>query len=433
MLERRARGERHVTTTMTNLILRNAHLHDARTIDIAIESSKITAIGPNLPQTATQELNIGGRLTLPAFVNGQLHACKSFWRRLLHTLPDEIQRLSPFEAAAYVKKLYTSDDVFNRVDEVMRLAIQNGTCAIRLFGDVDEASGLNAVEGLLRIREKYASLMTVQVVAFPQDGVLNDATQSLMQQAIEMGADVVGGIPWIEPNPAAQQAHTQMCFDLAQQFNRDLHFVCDDVADPNCRSLEAVAREAIERGWHGRVSATQCAALSFYSDDYANKVIELLKAAKISIFSNSHVSLIATEFDENQHPWPRSMTRVRQLLEAGVPVACGQDDIDNWFYPFGRNDMVEVAQFMAHNGRFAWHGEVNAVLPLVTTTPAQVLGMDNYGLQVGAEANLVVLDTPDWHGAIQFQPDKRFVILKGKVVAETEHKTTLNLNIKPVD
>ena len=402
-----------------DLILRKACLMSGRLVDIGVEAGKITVVAPNLPQVSEMELAVDGRLTLPAFVNGQLHACKSFWRRLLHTLPDEIQSLPPFEAAAHVKALYTADDVFQRVDEVMRLAVQNGTCAIRLFADVDEASGLNALEGLLQIREKYGPLMSVQVVAFPQDGVLNEATQTLMRQALEKGADVVGGIPWIEPNEAAQQAHTEMCFGLAQEFDRDLHFVCDDVADPQSRSLAGVARQTVATGFEGRVSATQCAALSFYPDDYAAEVIQLLKQADITIFSNSHVSLIATEFEESQHPWPRSVTRIRQLLEAGVPVASGQDDIDNWFYPFGRNDMLEVAQFMAHNGRFAWNNEVNQVLPMITTTPANVMNIENYGLHEGAEANLVVLEADDWHSAIQFQPDKRYVILRGKLVAET--------------
>jgi cytosine deaminase len=153
-------------------------------------------------------------------------------------------------------------------------------------------------------------------------------------------------------------------------------------------------------------------------------VIVLLKTAGITIFSNSHVSLIATEFPPRQ-PWPRSLTRVRELLDAGVPVACGQDDIDNWFYPFGRNDLLEVAHFMAHNGQFAWNGEVNQVLPMVTTTPAQVMKVPNYGLHVGAEANILVLDAPDWHRALQFQVDKRFVILRGKLVAETQRQSSL--------
>ena len=411
---------------MLELVLRKARLMGGKVADIGVDDGKIVAIRPNITQKGQRELDTNGRLTLPAFINGQLHACKSFWRRLLKTLPDDIQQLPPFEAAAHVKPLYTKEDVFARVDEVMQLAIQNGTCAIRLFADVDEMSGLNALDGILAIREQYAPLMAVQVVAFPQDGVLNEATQTLMQQAMVRGADVVGGIPWIEPTEAAQRAHVEMCFALAQEFECDLHFVCDDVADPSSRTLEMVARQTLASGWQGRVCATQCAALSFYDDEYAAEVIGLVKQAGITIFSNSHVNLIATEFDERQHPWPRSVTRIRELMAAGVPVAAGQDDVDNWFYPFGRNDMLEVAQFMAHNGRFAWHGDVDNVLPMVTTTPATLFDMQ-YGIHGGADANLVVLDTPDWHSAIQFQPDKRFVILRGKLVAQAQTQTTLTL------
>ena len=415
---------------MFDLILRNARLSDGRVVDIGIAKGAIMVIEPRIPETGQQEIDADGNLTLPAFVNGQLHACKSFWRRLLQTLPADIQALPPFEAAQHVKQLYTKENVFERVDEVMRLAIQNGTCAIRLFADVDEISGLTALEAMVAIREKYAEWMWVQVVAFPQDGILTDTTPRLMRQALELGADVVGGIPWIEPTVEAQQAHVEMCFALAQEFGRGLHFVCDDAANPQLRTLEMVAKRTIkmnEVNWHLRVAATQCAALSFYEDSYAAEVIRMVKEARITIFSNSHVNLIATEFDEAQHPWPRSVTRIRELLAAGVPVACGQDDVDNWFYPFGRNDMLEVAQFMAHNGRFAWRDDVDKVLPMVTTTPATLFDQMQYGIWTSADANLVVLDAPDWHSAIQFQPDKRFVILKGKLVAETQRTSTLNL------
>ena len=409
-----------------DLIIRQARLHDGNIVDIGVRNGQITAIETTLGATAPVELAAEQRLTLPAFVNGQLHACKSFWRRHLTTLPDDIQALPRFQAAHHVKQLYTVEDVVARVDETMRLAIQNGTCAIRLFGDVDEASGLTAVQGLLQIRQRYQHLMKVEVVAFPQDGVTSERTPEIMREALELGADVVGGIPWIERGETAQQRHTDMCFALAKAFDKDLHFVCDDVADSESRTLEYVARQTLSNSYHGRVSATQCAALSFYPDSYANEVIVLLKAAGITIFSNSHVSLIATEFPPRQ-PWPRSITRIRELLDAGVPVASGQDDIDNWFYPFGRNDLLEVAHFMAHNGQFAWNGEVDRVLPMVTTTPAQVLKLPNYGLHVGAEANLLVLDAPDWHRALQFQVDKRFVILRGQLVAETQRQSSLRL------
>ncbi len=403
----------------TSLILRNAQTHNGLRVDIAIADGRIAAIEPHIPTTAPTELDAAGRLTLPAFVNGQLHACKSFWRRLLAQLPPEVQALPRFQTAAHVKRLYTPQDVFARVDEVMGLAIRHGTCAIRLFADVDSDGGLAPVEGLLAIREKYSEWLTVQVVAFPQDGFAGAETERLMRQALEMGADLVGGIPWIEAGAAAQQHHTERCFALAAQYDRDLHFVCDDVADAASRSLEMVARQTLVRGWQGRVAATQCAALAFYDDDYANEVIQLVREAGMTILSNSHVSLIATDIPDRQ-PWPRGVTRVRELLDAGVHVACGQDDIDNWFYPFGRNDLLEVAQFMAHNGRFAWNGEVERVLPMVTSTPARLLGLDDYGLRVGAPANLVVLDAPDWHAALQFQAEKRFVILRGRLVAETQ-------------
>ncbi len=402
-----------------DLILRNAQLHSGPQVDIAIRDGRIAAIQPHFSGSGAAEIDAGGRLTIPAFVNGQLHACKSFWRRLLAQLPQAVQSLPRLQAAAQVKHLYTPDEVFGRVDEVMQLVIRHGTCAIRLFADVDSDGGLAPVQGLLAIREKYSKWITVQVVAFPQDGFARPETERLMRSALEMGADLVGGIPWIETGSAAQQHHTERCFALAVEYDRDLHFVCDDIADPASRSLEIVARQTLARGWHGRVAATQCAALSFYDDDHANDVIRLVAEAGMTIVSNSHVSLIATEFPERQ-PWPRSITRVRELLDAGVPVACAQDDIDNWFYPFGRNDLLEVAQFMAHNGRFAWNGEIDRVLPMVTSTPARLLRLDEYGLAEGAAANLLVLDAPDWHSAIQFQAEKRFVILRGQLAAETE-------------
>lgn len=410
-----------------DLILRNARLMRGQVVDIGLSAGHIAALSERLPATAAVELDAAQGLTLPAFVNGQLHACKSFWRRPLTNLPSAVQELPRFQAASHVKANYTVDDIFSRVDEVMRLAISHGTCAIRLFGDVDQASGLAPVEALLAIRQKYSRWMTVQVVAFPQDGAETAQTEELMRKALEMGADVVGGIPWIEVGSEAQARHIALCFDLARTYDRDLHFVCDDVMDPASRTLEMVASQTLARGWHGRVSATQCAALASYPDDYAQEVIGLVKAAKITIFSNSHVALIATEFPPQRQPWPRGVTRIRELQAAGVPVACAQDDIDNWYYPFGRNDLLEVAHFMAHMGQFAWQGEVDQVLPMITQIPARTLGLQNYGLHVGAEANLVVLDATDWHQALQFQAAKRYVILKGQLVAETRVTQTLNL------
>jgi cytosine deaminase len=404
-----------------DLIIRNANLISGHSVDIAIEDGYIIKIEADLEQSAKTEIDASQQLALPAFVNGQLHACKVFWRRKLKQLPVHIQTLPPFEAAKHVKTTYTVDDVFSRVSEVMRLAILSGSCAIRLFADVDEASKLIALKGLLKIKEAFSKYMTVQVVAFPQDGVSGTSTQHLMQEAMELGADIVGGIPWIEHDQAAQRVHADMCFSLAKTYNKDLHFVCDDTTNPDSKTVEYVSKQTLNHQYQGRVAATQCAALSFYDHAYARQVIQQVKEAQITIFSNSQVSLVTTS---EQAPYPRGITRVQELLNAGVAVACAQDDIDNWYYPFGRNDMLEVAQFMTHVGGFGWNPE--KVLPMVTTTPAKVLGLKAYGLEVGKAANLVILDAPNWHEALQYQAGRN-VILQGRLIAKSQRQEQLML------
>jgi cytosine deaminase len=407
---------------MFDLLVRQARLADGRIMDIGIQGSQIAAVDAQLNADAARIIDAASQLTVPAFVNGQLHAGKSFWRRLLAEMPPEVQRLPRFEAARAIKKTYTPMDVYQRVDATMKLALKFGTGAIRLFGDVDAAARLTTIQGLLAIKEAYQPWMQVQVVAFPQDGVLGSETQSLMHEALKTGADLVGGIPWIEPNRRLQKKHIKMCFDLAQQYDRDLHFVCDDVLDPKLNTLEPIAEETQRRKWHSRVSATQCAALASYSDRQAARVIAKIRDAGLTVFSNSQVSLIATGGTQSQ-PMARGVTRIRELLDAGVRVACAQDDVDNWFYPFGRNDMLEVAQFAAHNAQFAWDGEVDRTLAMVTDTPAAAMGLPAYGLKVGDRADLVILGANSWHEAIQLQPRRRTVLLNGKLASVTRVET----------
>lgn len=409
---------------MMDLLLQNARLLSGEVTDIAIADGYIAAMAPSLEVTAKTCIDARKQLLLPAFVNGQLHACKVFWRRKLAQLPAAVRALPRFEAAQKVKASYSFEDVVARVDEVMRLAIASGSCAIRLFADVDEANGLTAFKSLLEIQRRYSPYMSVQVVAFPQDGVVAKHTQDLMRAALELGADVLGGIPWVEKGQDAKRDHTQMCFDLAEHYHKPLHLVADDTLDPDSRTLEVIAKETLARNLQGQVAVTQCASLAFQDDDYAQYVIALLKEADITVFSNSQVSLVTTEQDRN--PYPRGITRVKELIRAGVNVACAQDDIDNWYYPFGRNNMLEVAQFMTHVGGFGWEPE--RVLPMVTDIAARALGLKDYGLYEGAEANVVSLAVTDWHQALQFQPAASWVILKGRLVARSELKQDLFLH-----
>jgi cytosine deaminase len=410
-----------------DIIIRNARLLDGQLLDVGIEDGVIAALAPSLAATAKEEYDLEQHLLMPAFVNGQLHACKVFWRRKLAHLPADVRALTRFDAAKHVKASYTPEDVASRVSEVVRLAIANGTCAMRLFADVDEAAGLTALKGLLAVKRDFAHILPLQVVAFPQDGV-GGRTEKLMLDALEMGADVVGGIPWIETSQADKQAHAEMCFSLAKKFDKDVHIVADDTTDPASRTLEQLAELTISHNYQQRVAATQCAALAFYDDAYAKTVINKVKQAGITVFSNAHVSLVTTEpsSNPNSQPYPRGITRIHELQAAKVPVACAQDDIDNWYYPFGRNDMLEVAQFMAHAGNFAWDA-LPQVIPMVSSIPAQVLGIE-HGLAVGKPANLVGLAATDWHEAIQFQPEKTLVILAGRRRAQQARQQQLWLD-----
>lgn len=320
---------------------------DGRLVDIGLEDGLIARLEPDLESSGKRELDLKGRLTLPAFVNGELHACKAFWERPLASLPGTVQRLPRFAAFRHVKRAYTVSDVAARADEVVGLALLNGTCAIRLFADVDEDAGLR---GLLEVKRRYGPFIQVQVVAFPQEG-LSGATETLMREAMGLGADVVGGIPWVEPTEAAQREHISRCLALAQEFGKDLHMVCDDTTDPGSRTLEMLAEEVLGTGFKGRVAATQCAALAFYDDAHAAQVIQRVKAAGLTVFCNAHVSLVTTPHEGE--PYPRGVTRVRELLAAGVPVACAQDDLSTPYYPFGRNDPLEVAHYLAHTAGLA--------------------------------------------------------------------------------
>jgi cytosine/creatinine deaminase len=405
-----------------DILIRGAILQDGTKTDVGIEDGFITQLQPEIASTAKLELDANGQLAIPAFVNGHLHACKSFWREPLSKLElgehfDFTNMGARFAAISEVKRHYTPEEVATRAEKSILMALRHGTCAIRLFADVDSDAGLRALEGLLQIREKYRDVLTVQVVAFPQNGVFRAraSTESLLLQALEMDIDALGGIPWLEPSEKSQKAHVDLILGLAKKHDLDAHFVLDDTEDPTSRSAEYVAARTIELGLQSRVHGTQANALAYYDDAHAARVIRLIQEAGMTIFSNAHVALVTTNL--RHQPAPRGMTRVRELLAAGVPVATAQDDIDNPYYPFGRNDLLEVAQYMAHLGQFAWGDEIDTVLEMVTNVPAKVMKLEHYGLAVGCKANVLILNAANWRDAVHYQSEKSFVIVGGKFVS----------------
>jgi cytosine deaminase len=219
---------------------------------------------------------------------------------------------------------------------------------------------------------------------------------------MELGADVVGGIPWIEYTEADVHQHVREIFDLAQEFNKDVSMLVDDAGDPGLRSLETMAVEAIRRGWQGRALAHHARAMALYPQPYFQKIAALLKQAKMAIVSDPHTGPLHA--------------RVKELLAEGVTVCLGQDDVSDAYYPFGRNNMLEVAFLAAHLLWMTTNRELETLYDMVTFNAAQAMNLEDHQLKVGARANLVVLSAPNVLEAIREHTVPRYVITNGSVV-----------------
>ena len=296
---------------------------------------------------------------------------------------------------------------------------------MRLFADVDRIGELRPVSALVKVREELRGLVDVQVVAFPQEGLLRpEGDIGLLRNAMTVGADVVGGLPWYERSDQHVRRHVDLVMELASELDRDVHFLADDTDDPTSRSLEHIALRTIELGWQGRVTASHCGALAAYDHTHAERVIALVKEAGVSICTNPHISLVMDGV-RDRGLIRRGTTRVAELLEAGVNVCSGQDDIDDPYYPFGRGDQLEVAAFVAHVVRLTKKAQISQCLRMVTDNAARALRLERYGVGVGCRADLVVLEGRTPREALRLQAPRPYVIKAGKVVAETQVVRTL--------
>lgn len=435
------------------LVVRDVALPDGTRADVRCGQGRITSVGAARttagPADAALTLEGAGALLLPALVVPDLHLDKVFLRaELLGRVEPEAARpgadwsrvwgpgarhplgVSALERAHGVPRSVlralaercTAADVAARAARVARMALAHGVRALRAFGDVAPALGLTAIEGLLDVRARFRNVLALQVAPFPQEGLGERRTRELMDEAMRIGADVVGGNPGAEA-PSDVDRHIAACFDLAERHRAPVHMLIDDTVDPASRALERLARETVARGFAGRVCASNCIALAFYGAAHAGAVIEQVARAGISVVSNPHVNLI----DAGAllpAPGPRTVTLIPQLAAAGVNVALGQDDVDDVYYPWGQADPLEVAFLASHAIPLHRPGEVAALLDMVTGNAARAIGLPAdaypYRLAPGAPADLVLVRAPTWHEALQYRPADRMLVVAGRVVARTE-------------
>ncbi|MGI6684136.1 MAG: amidohydrolase family protein [Bacillota bacterium] len=409
-----------------DLIIRRAKLTDSEQLtDIGIRDGKIIALESYIANRGKQEIDAQGRLVTPAFVDPHIHLDKVM---IVDVVRENVSGTltEAIEITWEKKASYTIDDIVQRAGQVISLAAQNGTTRMRSHVDVDSIGKLMPLKGVQEARKLYSDIMDIQIVAFPQEGIIKDpGTEKLMWEAMEEGADLVGGMPANENSSEASKKHVDIVFEIAKAFNADIDMHVDETDNPESRTLEMIADKAMEMGWEGRVTAGHTCALAAYDDAYAEYVMDKVKAAGIHMITNPVTNLMLQGRLDKQ-PKRRGITRVKELLERGINVSFGQDCVKDTFYPFGHGDLLEVAFVTAHAAHMSMPKEIEQVFEMMTNNAAKILKADNYGLKHNARADLVVLDCHSIKDAIRLRPDRSYVIKEGRVIAVTETKRYLN-------
>jgi len=399
-----------------DIAIRRARLRHSgdRLVEICIRDGRIAAMSESLDAKAADEIDARGNLVTESYVNPHLHLCKVWTlpmmeEEALKSYQGEAmgKAMAGIELASKIKEKYAESWITENARRAAALAAVYGNLHIRALADVDRKARLEGVRALLRVREEFRGILDIQVVAFAQDGIVREPGASdLMREAMRLGADVVGGIPWIEFSNADASAHVKICFDLAQEFNKDVSMLLDDAGDPGLRTLEMMALEALQRGWHGRALAHHCRAMSLYPMPYLQRLTRILNEARVPIVTDPHTGPLHA--------------RVKELLAEKVLVCLGQDDISDAYYPFGRNNMLEVAFLASHLLWMMTRQDIDKLYDMITIDAAAAINVAGFGLAEGAAANLVVLDQPDVVEALRFHRAPAHVISHGKLVDQAK-------------
>ena len=380
------------------------------------------ASSPRLPLTgtatdATDEIDAAGNLVTESFVNTHLHLDKVFTLQQLgdaaladYQSGDMGKAMSAIETAAAVKRSQDAEAMLESGRRAVAMAAYYGNTHIRALADVDSKAGTRGVEVLVALREEFSGIVDLQVVAFAQDGIVREpGTDALLRSSMDLGADVVGGIPWIEYTEADMAEHVRVVFDIAVEYDAPVSMLLDDAGDPGLRTLEMMATEALRRGWVGRALAHHARAMALYPDPYFERLVALLKAADIAVVSDPHTGPLHA--------------RVRELIASGVNVSLGQDDISDAYYAFGRNNMLEVAFLGAHLLWMMSAADMELLYDAVTVNPAAAIGVDDHAVAVGNVANLVVVEGETVADALRFHAAPRAVVSHGCLVDREAART----------
>ena len=388
--------------------------------DILVEEGIIKKIEQDIAADGHEVVEGRGNLAMEPFVEPHIHldttmsAGEPRWN-MSGTLFEGI------ECWSERKEMLTLEDVKRRAKKALEWQIANGIQFVRTHCDVTDLE-LTALKALIEVREEMKEFVEIQIVAVPQEGILSyEGGLELLEKALVMGADVVGAIPHFEYQRDWGVDSIRKAVDLAVKYDKMMDVHCDEIDDEQSRFLEVLASEAWKKGIGHRVTASHTTAMGCYNDPYTYKLFRLLKESKVNFVANPLVNIhLGGRFDT--YPKRRGVTRVKELLEADINVAFGHDDIFDPWYPMGNGNMLQVLHMGLHVCHIMGYEEIKKSLDIISKNGAKVLCLENYGIEEGMPANLIILTEDNEFDVVRLQASVMYSIRNGRVISETKPK-----------
>ena len=414
-----------------DLIIRNANLPDGRVgFDIGIKDGKIAALEVALTAKAEKEIDASGYLVSPPFVDAHFHmdATLSLGQPRLNQSGTLLEGIALW---GELKPHLTVEAIKERALRYCDLAVARGLLAIRSHVDICDPR-LLAVDALLEVRKQVAPYLDLQLVAFPQDGYLRDTgAAELMETALDRGVDVVGGIPHFERTMDEGKKSVEVLCRIAAERGLRVDMHCDESDDPNSRHIETLTAETVRHGLQDRVTGSHLTSMHSMDNYYVSKLLPLMAEAEMNVVSNPLIN-ITLQGRHDTYPKRRGMTRVPELMDAGVKVAFGHDCVMDPWYSLGSADMLEVASMGLHVAQLTGVEQMKSCFRAVTEIPAAILGLEGYGLEKGCNADLVILQAADPVEALRLKANRLFVIRRGRIISSSAPvEAELNLPGRP--
>ena len=402
---------------MSNLLIKNAQLRDKTKNDILIQNGIIADIAPTIEKSAVKVIDASNYFVCPPFVDSHFHLDAT----LSYGLPrvnESGTLLEGIKLWGELKPQLTADALKNRARDLCRWAIARGTLAIRSHVDISDPS-LIAVKAMLDIKEEVKEWIDLQLVAFPQDGLLRANSHSNLLRALDLGVDVVGGIPHFERTNSDGARSIKILCEIAEKRSLRVDMHCDESDDPMSRHIETLCYETLRLGLEGRVAGSHLTSMHSMDNYFVSKLLPLMHESNISVIANPLIN-ITLQGRHDTYPKRRGMTRVPEQINAGLNVAFGHDCVMDPWYPLGSHDMLDVAHMALHVAQMTGQNEMESCFDAITSNPAKILGLEKYGLDKGCKADLIILQCSNAIEAIRLRPPRLFVIKSGKIISSTD-------------